>query len=266
VNVSLTIAGFDTSSGAGASADLMVFAAHGLYGTACLTALTVQSTVGVERWEAVPADLVRDSLDCLARDLPPKGIKIGMLATGENVQVVVAFLRELPGREGIPVVLDPVLRSSSGHALLDEAGVRGLDELLKLVSWVTPNIDEVASITAHKVSGLEGISAAAEVLGRRYPGLNIVVTGGDMTAPDDFLLTAEGKQRWFRGEKVESTSTHGTGCAFSSALLSRLVLGDGPEEAVAAAKAYVTEGIRLAPVGVGSGHGPLDHLWPLKRR
>jgi len=244
----------------------MVFAAHGLYGTACLTALTVQSTVEVERWEAVPVALVRDSLDCLARDTPPKGIKIGMLATGENVQAVVAFLRGLPGREGIPVVLDPVLRSSSGRELLDEAGVQGLDELLKLVSWVTPNTEELASITAHKVSGPNDISAAAGILGARYPGLNVVVTGGHLDAPDDFLRTAEGKQSWFRGERVESTSTHGTGCAFSSSLLSRLVLGDEPEEAVAAAKAYVTEAIRLAPKGIGGGRGPLNHLWPLKRR
>src|SRR5580698_8027237 len=132
----LTIAGFDPSSGAGVTADLMVFAAHGLFGTSCITALTVQSTVGVRATQPVAGEVVRATLDCLQDDLPVAGIKIGMLATAENVAAVVDFLEGIRG-QGIPVVLDPVLRSSSGRELLDAAGVVLMRErLLPLVDWV----------------------------------------------------------------------------------------------------------------------------------
>ena len=123
----LTIAGFDPSSGAGVTADLMVFAAHGLFGTSCITGLTVQSTVGVRSTTAVSAEVVKATLDCLVSDLPPAGIKIGMLTTAENVGVVAEFLAAFRDEERrVPVVLDPVLRSSSGRELLDAEGVAAI--------------------------------------------------------------------------------------------------------------------------------------------
>jgi hydroxymethylpyrimidine/phosphomethylpyrimidine kinase len=254
--VVLTIAGFDPSSGAGITADLKGFAAHRLYGASAITALTVQSTLGVRRVEPVSPDLLRDTLDCLAADLSFAGVKIGMLGTGEVAGVVAEFLE----KTGIPagrVALDPVLRSSSGRELLSEDGVRRLkSDLLPRVGWATPNSEELAVLAEMPVRSREAVPAAAARLAERYPGLNVVVTGGHLDAPDDFLRTAEGETRWFAGERIETRATHGTGCAFSSALLARLVRGDDPAEAVAAAKAYVAGAMRSAQP-IGKGRGPV---------
>jgi hydroxymethylpyrimidine/phosphomethylpyrimidine kinase len=262
--VVLTIAGFDPSSGAGITADLQVFAAHGLYGTSCITALTVQSTIGVAAVEPV-SQLIGKTLEHLDADLPPVGIKIGMLASAEAVRAVAAYLRKIRGRK-IPVVLDPVFISSSGAALLDEEGVAALrQELLPLVDWVTPNRGEVIGLSGPQPNLEEGIGLLG--LANRHPHLHIVVTGGDRSGAtvSDILRTAAGEFRIFESDRIQTTSTHGTGCAFSSALLARLVLGDAPQAAVAAAKAFVAEALRQAP-GLGGGNGPLNLLWPLRPR
>ena len=268
----LTIAGFDPSSGAGISADLMVFAAHGLFGTACITGLTVQSTVGVRPAHPVEASVVGATLDCLQEDLPPVGIKIGMLSSSNNIRVISSYIeklrltdRDISGH--VIIVLDPVLRSSSGRELVDYAGVELLRErLFPLVDWVTPNIEELAILSDLKIAGRDDLPAACWTLQNRtaqLPGgrLGIVATGGHLDPPDDFLLTPSGEEIWLPGERVETRSTHGTGCAFSSAFLSRLVLGDSPADAARGAKLYVAEAMRTA-VGRGLGNGPLNHLWP----
>ena len=162
------------------------------------------------------------------------------------------------------MVLDPVLRSSSGRELLSEAGAALLRErLLPLVSWVTPNLEELGILTGEPVTDRDEITKAAYALQRTSRGLTILATGGHLEQPDDLLVTPEGGEHWLRGERVETTSTHGTGCALSSAVLSRVVLGDDAVVAARAAKAYVTEALRTAP-GLGSGNGPLHHLWPLR--
>jgi hydroxymethylpyrimidine/phosphomethylpyrimidine kinase len=263
----LTIAGFDPSSGAGVTADLMVFAAHGLFGTSCITSLTVQSTVGVRASEPVRGEVVRATLDCLESDLPAAGIKIGMLGTAEIVSVVADFLAGLrSGGRRVPVVLDPVVRSSSGRELLDEAGVTMMRErLLPLVDWVTPNVDELGVLIARRDLRREDLAdAARELQGMTGVRLHVVATGGHLESPDDLLVTAAGEVEWMAGERIVSRSTHGTGCAFSSALLSRLVMGDGAANAVRSAKEYVAEAIRTA-VPLGQGFGPVNHLWPLRR-
>jgi hydroxymethylpyrimidine/phosphomethylpyrimidine kinase len=271
----LTIAGFDPSSGAGVTADLMVFAAHGLFGTSCITGLTVQSTVGVVSSTAVSAEIVRDTLDCLESDLPAAGIKIGMLASAANVRVVVDFLSRLRGlgfhglglvgkRARVPVVLDPVLRSSSGRELLDGEGVSVMRErLLPLVDWVTPNLEEAGVLLGRSVRRRDDMVEAARGLQAMGLGLNVVVTGGNLNPPDDLLLGAGGNMVGLTGQKIVSQSTHGTGCAFSSALLSRIVLGDDGKDAALRAKEYVAEGIRSA-TAMGKGVGPLNHLWPVR--
>jgi hydroxymethylpyrimidine/phosphomethylpyrimidine kinase len=271
--VALTVAGFDPSSGAGITADLKVLTNHGLYGVAAITALTVQSTQGVQRVEPVPATILSETLACLAADLPLAGVKIGMLATAENVRAVARFLRE----SAVPrnhVVLDPVLVSSSGADLLEPAAVRILrDELLPVVGWITPNVDELAVLAAaatprptesssapsrppHQPAPLASgdIPALAHRLAELASGLNIVVTGGHLDPPHDFLLTADGASAWFPGSRIHTTSTHGTGCVFSSALLSRILAGDPPPDAVRAAKAFVTHALQTAaPLGKGKG-------------
>jgi len=262
----LTIAGFDPSSGAGVTADLMVFAAHGLFGTSCITSLTIQATTGVQAAHPVRPETVRATLDCLQEDLPTAGIKIGMLATEETVAAVANFLGHLRSQgEKIPVVLDPVLQSSSGRELLDDVGLKVLRErLLPLVDWVTPNVDELGILTGRRTGKRDDVPEAARSLQATHVGLNVLATGGHLEPPDDFLLSAGGESWWLPGVRVDSTSTHGTGCALSSALLSGLVLGKSAYEAAVGAKLYVAEAIRTAP-GLGHGRGPLNHLWTLGR-
>lgn len=272
----LTIAGFDPSSGAGVTADLMVFAANGLFGTACITGLTVQSTLGVRTTHPVEASVIAETLDCLVEDLPPAGIKIGMVCSADNTNIISRYLLKLHEKDDVagkrrPVVLDPVVRSSSGRALLDAEGIRAMSQqLLPLVGWITPNIAELELLSDVRVNCAEDVPKACRELQRRVSHggaarlLGVLATGGHLERPDDFLLTPQGEEMWIAGARVETTSTHGTGCALSSAFLSRLVWGDDPQEAARAAKAYVEEALRQAP-GIGHGHGPMGHLWPLTR-
>jgi len=265
--VLLTIAGFDPSSGAGITADLAVFSAFGGFGVSCITGLTVQSTTGVTGVEAVPAATVQATLQALAADLPLAGLKIGMLATAENVRIIDGFCA---ANRTVPTVLDPVLRSSSGRALLDEAGTVILREkLLGNVSWITPNLDELGMLTGIPVRTESDVPAAARRLQELAaklgnPEIKIVVTGGHLESASDFLL-AGSSEVWIPGERVETTSTHGTGCAFSSALLAGLVLHPerSPVEQVIAAKDYVRWALETA-VPLGKGRGPMNLLWPLQ--
>jgi len=267
----LTIAGFDPSSGAGVTADLMVFAAHRLFGTSCITALTVQSTLGVRGVEAVSAKTVAETLSCLEEDLPPAGIKIGMLATSDNVTAVAEYLDRVRRTRGaaVPVVLDPVIQSNSGAWLLEESGLATLREkLLPLVDWVTPNIAELALLTGRTVESREAVPDACKALQDQMVGMRsgqpvgVFAKGGHLEQPDDYLLGPAAEGVWIRGERVNTSSTHGTGCALSSAFLSRLVLGHTAEQSGQLAKEYVAGALRNA-VGIGSGRGPMNHLWEL---
>ena len=259
----LTIAGFDPSSGAGVTADLAVFAAHGFFGCSAITALTVQSTLGVRQVSSVEPSLLRDTLDCLEQDLPPAGIKIGMLATTQAVAEVATYLECLRGRRACRVVLDPVLISSSGAALLEPEGlVLMRSRLLPLVECITPNRAELGAFTRRAVGNAAQVEEAARTLLAHHPGLNMIVTGGDELQPDDFVLTSTGCARWLPGTRIESRATHGTGCAFSSALLCRLIGGDDLLPAAEHAKRYVEQAIRAAP-GLGAGKGPMALLWNL---
>ena len=254
----LTIAGFDPSSGAGVTADLAVFQAHGRFGLSCITALTVQSTLGVRAVHAIDASIVSATLACLEHDVPAAGVKIGMLATAANVHAVAGFLERRQGRG--PVVLDPVLVSSSGRELLEPEGLEAMrDHLLGLVDWATPNRAELSALLGRTLAGEQELEEGARELAGSYPGLKLVVTGGDGERADDLLLDSSGVPQWLRAERIASDSTHGTGCAFSSSLLCGLV-GGNPEP-VQAAKEYVTEAIRRA-VPMGRGKGPLRLDWP----
>jgi hydroxymethylpyrimidine/phosphomethylpyrimidine kinase len=261
--VALTIAGFDPGSGAGMTADLKTFAAHGVYGVACISALTVQSTLGVRAVEPLSASLVRQTLDCLAEDVSLAGIKIGMLGSSSVAAEVASFLTAQSGNIARDrIVLDPVLRSTSGTSLIDANGIRVIrDELLHRVGWITPNIQELAILVGGDEQ-VPGAAARLKEIARRQGNdeLNVVVTGGDLDHPNDFLLTASGKQSWLTGEKIVTNSTHGTGCAFSTALLCGLISGLDSREAVSAAKAYVTEALRAA-YPVGKGKGPMNHMF-----
>jgi hydroxymethylpyrimidine/phosphomethylpyrimidine kinase len=257
----LTIAGHDPGSGAGITADLATFAAHGYFGTSCITALTVQSTRGVRRVQAVDASLLRESLLCLEDDLPPAGVKIGMLGNGEILGVVAEYLQRLD--PAIPVVVDPVLLSSSGAELLSGDGIaRLIGELLPHVGWITPNVSEFAMLSGGEAQDKSALEDRVRELGATLGLQGIVVTNGEGLPPEDFVWLASGVESWLTGEHIATRATHGTGCAFSSALICGLVAGLDGVAAASEAKSFVSEAIRRA-VPRGAGKGPMHLLWPL---
>jgi hydroxymethylpyrimidine/phosphomethylpyrimidine kinase len=262
--VVLTIAGFDPSSGAGVTADIKTIAAHGCYGVACITAMTVQSTAGVLRVEAVDPELVTETLEELASDVPIAAVHIGMLGSGKVVKAVVEFLGKRSGKAKLPnVVLDPILESSSGASLLDAAGTRLLiEKLIPLADVITPNVEEAAILTGLKVTDLEEMRASAKKL-HQMGSAAVVITGGHLDKAIDLLsfTTKQGVQEEvFKAERQRSNSTHGTGCAFATAMSCHLALDRGLAEAALLAKTYVTAAI-AAGHPLGRGTGPVHHLY-----
>ncbi len=261
----LTIAGFDPSSGAGVTADVKTIAAHGCYGVACVTALTVQSTAGVRRVEVVSAELVSETLKELSSDIEISAVHLGMLGSGKVVRAVSDFLAE----SAIPnIVLDPIIKSSSGADLLDASGLRLLIErLLPLATVVTPNVEEAAAMTGLTVTNLEQMRAAATKL-RAMGAVSVVITGGHLEKAIDLLSFASRRgteQEVFKSDRQMSNSTHGTGCAFATAMSCHLARGRGLPEAVLLAKAYVAAAIANAHP-LGRGTGPVHHLYRMHQQ
>ena len=266
--VVLTIAGFDPSSGAGVTADIKTIAAHGCYGVACVTALTVQSTAGVRRVETVDPNLVGETLQELASDMPVAAIHIGMLGTARVVKAVAEFLSQQGKARAPNIVLDPIMLSSSGAELLDAPGTRMLvEKLLPLADVITPNVDEAGALTGLKVRDLEEMRAAAEKL-HEMGSKAVVITGGHLDKAIDLLsfTSKHGvQQEVFRAEKQRSNSTHGTGCAFATAMACHLALDRGIAEAALLAKTYVTAAI-AAGHPLGRGTGPVHHLYRMNQQ
>jgi hydroxymethylpyrimidine/phosphomethylpyrimidine kinase len=263
--VVLTIAGFDPSSGAGVTADIKTIAAHACYGVACTTALTVQSTAGVRRVEPVSPDLVSQTLQELVSDIEIAAIHIGMLGSGRVVRAVADFLSD---RKPPNVVLDPILKSSSGADLLDASGARLLvQRLLPLATVVTPNVDEASALTGLAVGNLDQMRAAAHKL-HDLGSAAVVITGGHLEKAIDLLsfTTKKGvEQEVFKSVRLRSNSTHGTGCAFATSVACHLALGRGLPEAVLLAKAYVAATISNAHP-LGHGTGPVHHLYRMTQQ
>jgi hydroxymethylpyrimidine/phosphomethylpyrimidine kinase len=263
----LSIAGFDPSSGAGVTADIKTIAAHGCYGVACITAMTVQSTAGVRRVEAADPSLVRETLEELASDVPIAAVRIGMLGSAKVVKAVVEFLDSY--RAKVPnIVLDPILKSSSGTELLDAAGTRLLiEKLVPLADVITPNVDEAAALTGLKVTDLDEMRAAAAKL-HRMGSAAVVITGGHLEKAID-LLSFNAKsgveEEVFKAERQRSNSTHGTGCAFATAMACHLALGRGIAEAALLAKTYVSSAI-AAGHPLGHGTSPVHHLYRMNEQ
>jgi hydroxymethylpyrimidine/phosphomethylpyrimidine kinase len=278
--VVLTIAGFDPSSGAGITADIKTIAAHGCYGLACITAMTVQSTSGVRRVEAVDPVLVIDTLEELAEDIEIAAVHVGMLGSAKVVKAVADFLSRpsarprgrrygANGQARLPnIVLDPILKSSSGADLLDAAGTRLLIErLLPLADVVTPNVDEASALTRLKVEDLDGMKVAAAKL-HEMGAEAVVITGGHLEKAIDLLsfTTKKGvEHEVFRAERQKSNSTHGTGCAFSTAIACHLAQDRGLAEAALLAKTYVTAAITNGHP-LGKGIGPVNHLYRMSQQ
>ncbi len=263
--VVLTIAGFDPSSGAGITADIKTIAAHECYGVACITALTIQSTRGVRRVESVSPKTIAETLQELVSDIAVEAVHIGMLGNSAVVEVVTDFLDRVKPPH---VVLDPILKSSSGTDLLDAAGRQLLiEKLLPLAEVITPNLDEASALTGIAVTNLDQMRQAARRL-HAMGAANVVVTGGHLDKAIDLLSfgTARGfEQEIFKADRQRSTSTHGTGCAFATALACHLAHGRGLPEAVLLSKAYVSAAIANAHP-LGKGTGPLHHHYRMSQQ
>jgi len=255
----LSIAGFDPSCGAGTAADLKTFAAHGCYGVAAITSITVQNTQGVSAVHNTPSSELREQLETLASDCEIAAVKIGMLGNRGNAVVVTEFL---DAHKFAHVVHDPVMKSSSGTELLDSGGIKYiLAELLKRSSVITPNVPEAEILTGIIIKDVANMEDAARKLvemGARA----VIVKGGHMERAVDVVFDGTDMVP-LAGEKVNGEHLHGTGCTFASALTAQLAAGRGLVEASTLSKAYVTKAIEKA-YAVGKGRLPLDHFYRQK--
>ena len=252
----MTIAGSDSGGGAGIQADLKTFAALGVYGASALTAITAQNTMGVTAVHEAPPDIIAAQIDAVIADIGADAVKTGMLASGAIVAVVADAIR----RHRIAnLVVDPVMVAKSGDRLLRAAAIASIcNDLLPLAAVVTPNLPEAAELTGQAVAtDAEMRDAAAKIIG--MGARSVVIKGGHRDGPPTDLLY-DGQQFWeFTTERIPSTSTHGTGCTFASAVAAGLAHGLAIPAAVAQAKEYVTAAIRAA-YPIGQGHGPLHHF------
>jgi hydroxymethylpyrimidine/phosphomethylpyrimidine kinase len=256
MRTALTIAGSDSSGGAGIQADLKTFAAHGVYGLSAITAVTAQNTQGVSAIVTLAPEMVRAQIAAVAIDVPPDATKIGMLANAGIIAAVAAAIRDhhLP-----QVVLDTVMIAKSRAALLDPDAIAALrDVLLPMATVITPNVPEAEALTGLTVTSTRDLERAARQLvdmGARAA----LVKGGHLDGPAIDILWDGRALVELSADRIETRHTHGTGCTLSSAIAARLALGDALADACRAAKAYVTRAIAQAP-GLGRGHGPLEHF------
>lgn len=255
----LTIAGSDSGGGAGIQADLKTFAALGVYGTSAITAVTAQNTLGVTAIAELDPSMVAAQIDAIAGDIPPDAVKTGMLANAEIIAMVAGKVRE---HRLLNLVVDPVMVAKGGDRLLREDAIDALRRLLiPLAAVVTPNLPEAEALVESELKTDDDIRKAARAI-VRMGAAAVIIKGGHRADPEmatDILY--DGKSfREFSAPRIRTTSTHGTGCTFASAIAAYLALGYGLEEAVGQAKTYLTEALRHARP-IGSGHGPVHHFW-----
>jgi hydroxymethylpyrimidine kinase/phosphomethylpyrimidine kinase len=253
--VALTVAGFDPSGGAGVVADVKTFTAFGCFATAAVTSLTYQNTTGVFGAAHQTAEAVRAQVMPVVEDFTVAGAKTGMLPTREIISEVARLFRD----ENLPApVVDPVVRSTSGFDLIDDAALDALKrELLPLARVVTPNLPEAERITGLRIRDRAGMLEAARAI-RAMGARAVLVKGGHLEGDALDVLDDEGRVTTFTAPRIETTSTHGTGCTLAAGVAACLARGMSLEESVGAAKRYVTEAIRRAP-RLGRGHGPINH-------
>jgi len=256
--VALSIAGSDSGAGAGVQADLKTFAAHGVFGTCAITAVTAQNTQRVTEIHDVPAGTVAAQMRAILSDMEVRAAKTGMLSNTGIVRAVAEVLRE-SGPQNL--IVDPVMIAKSGDALLRPDACAALcDELVPLCRLVTPNVPEAEEMAGHPIRNRSGMEAAARAILEMGPDA-VLVKGGHLKGPDvaDLLLERGAEPLWFDSPRIDSPHTHGTGCTLSAAITARLALGESLPGAVAAARAWLLEALRH-PVKPGRGIGHPDHL------
>ena len=260
MKTALTIAGSDSSGGAGIQADIKTMTANGVFAMSAITALTAQNTTGVtDILEATPA-LLEKELDAVFTDIFPDAVKIGMVSSAELITVIADKLRQYGARH---VVVDPVMVATSGAKLLRSDAIEVLKErLLPLAEVLTPNIPEAEILADMKIESPADMETAARTICEKY-GCAVLCKGGhDLNDAND-LLWKDGKGRWFNGRRIDNPNTHGTGCTLSSAIASNLAKGMELDAAVERAKAYIS-GALAAMLDLGKGRGPMNHLFDLK--
>lgn len=251
----LTIAGSDSSGGAGIQADLKTMAAHGVYGMSAITALTAQNTLGVKGILESTPEFLSEQLDCIFTDIFPDAVKIGMVANTGLIEVIAAKLKEYKAKN---IVVDPVMIATSGSSLMDSSASRALKEvLIPLADIITPNISEAQALSGVDISGGDTMIEAAKAIARYYDGY-ILVKGGHSKDNADDLLYSNGEIQWIRGERIDNPNTHGTGCTLSSAIGCELAAGKDMIAAVTDGKKYITAAIKDG-LNLGQGRGPLNH-------
>ena len=255
MRTALTIAGSDSSGGAGIQADIKTMMANGVFAMSAITALTAQNTTGVEAILNATPEFLGQELDCIFTDIYPDAVKIGMVSDKELICMIAAKLKQYDAKN---VVVDPVMVATSGARLISEDAIETLKaELFPLAKILTPNIPETEELTGMKITSAADMEAAAKKISETYH-CAVLCKGGHKLNDANDLLWSEGKGRWFSGQRIDNPNTHGTGCTLSSAIASHLANGFDLETSVERAKDYIS-GALAAMLDLGKGSGPMDH-------
>ena len=260
METALSIAGSDSSGGAGIQADIKTMTMNGVYAMTAITALTAQNTTGVRAIQEVSPAFLQAQIDAVFEDIFPDAVKIGMVASSDLIKVIAERLRFYePGN----IVVDPVMVATSGSSLMKTDAVQTLcQELLPLAALVTPNIPEAQILAEREINDETDMLSAAKIIGDRY-GCAVLLKGGHSVSDANDLLYANGEYRWFYGKRINNPNTHGTGCTLSSAIAANLAKGYALEDAVERAKAYIS-GALAAMLNLGHGSGPMNHAFDLQ--
>ena len=260
MKTALTIAGSDSSGGAGIQADIKTMTANGVYATSAITALTAQNTTGVYGILESTPEFLANQLDCIFTDIFPDAVKTGMVSSTALIAVIADKLRQYGARN---IVVDPVMVATSGARLISEEAVDALKEkLLPLATLLTPNIPEAEVLSGMTIENATDMEKAARAISEQY-GCAVLCKGGHQISDADDLLWREGAGVWFRGRRIQNSNTHGTGCTLSSAIASNLAKGYDLDQSVRRAKDYIS-GALAAMLDLGHGSGPMDHMFDLR--
>ena len=262
MKVAMTIAGSDSSGGAGIQADIKTMTANGVYAMSAVTALTAQNTTGVQGIMAVPADFLKAQIDSCVTDIFPDSVKIGMVAQSDLIRVIAERLKFYGIKN---IVADPVMVATSGAKLIEDEAIEVLqEELLPLATVITPNIPECEILSGMKITSADDMVKAAETVSKKF-GCAVLCKGGHRLSDADDLLVADNKIKWFSGKRIFNKNNHGTGCTLSSAIASNLAKGMNIEQSAEIAKEYISGAIS-AMLDLGSGCGPINHMFGLNSK
>lgn len=258
----LTIAGSDSSGGAGIQADLKTMLACGVFGTSAITTLTAQNTTGVRSIQDTEPKILADQIDMVFEDIAPAAVKIGMVSSNALISVIA---ERLQAHHAANIVLDPVMVATSGAKLISDDAVDALTGLLfPLARVVTPNVPEAEVLTESIISTQEDMEVAGQRIVDQYGCAALIKGGHGIKDANDVLVETDGTATWFAGQRIDNPNTHGTGCTLSSAIASYLALGYALPQAVEAAKTYLTGALK-AQLNLGAGSGPMDHGWAMRK-